>query len=107
MEAAAGERPALLPVDTAWLGFALRAPAPLHGGQREGISELAARHGNLISVKARVELKAVDRMTDKVLVADRQAAIVVDLAEQIAGKSALQEAAAALAERILPKLVKE
>jgi len=41
LEAAAGERPALLPLDPGWLGWALRAPAPLHGGQREGISELA------------------------------------------------------------------
>jgi hypothetical protein len=30
---------------------------------------------------------------------------VVDLTEQIAGKTALQEAAAVLAERLLPKLV--
>jgi TolB-like protein len=73
----------------------------------EGISELAARHGNLISAKARVELKVTDRRNDKVLVADRQSAIVVDLAEQIAGKSALQQAAATLAQRILPKLVCE
>jgi TolB-like protein len=71
----------------------------------EGVSELAARHGNLVSVKARVELKAVDRRTDKVLAVDRQTAVVVDLTEQLAGKAALQEAAALLAERILPKLV--
>ena len=72
----------------------------------EGFSEFATRHGNLVSVKARVEIKAVDRLTDKVLTADRQTAVVVDLAEQVAGKAALQEAAAALAERVLPKLVK-
>jgi TolB-like protein len=72
----------------------------------EGFSEFATRHGNLVSVKARVEIKAVDRLTDKVLTVDRQTAVVVDLAEQVAGKAALQEAAAALAERVLPKLVK-
>jgi TolB-like protein len=71
----------------------------------EGISETAARHGNLISVRARVELKAVDRQSGKVLAADRQTVLVVDLSEQIAGKAALQEAAAILAERVLPKLV--
>ena len=70
----------------------------------EGISELAARNGNLVSVKARVELKAVDRKTDKVLAVDRQTAVVVDLAEQIAGKAALEQAAMAIiAERVLPQ----
>jgi hypothetical protein len=72
----------------------------------EGISELAARHGSLVSVKARVELKAVERRTGQVLAVDRQTAIVVDLTEQIAAKAALQEAAATLAERLLPKVVK-
>jgi TolB-like protein len=71
----------------------------------EGFSEFAARHGNLISVKARVELKAVDNKTAQVLAIDRQTAVVVDLTEQVAGKTALQEAAAQLAERLLPKLV--
>lgn len=73
----------------------------------EALSEVASRNGNLVSVRARVELRAVDRATDKVLAADRQTALVVDLTEQIAGKSAIEEAAAILAERILPKLVKE
>lgn len=72
----------------------------------EGFSEFASRHGNLISVKARLELKAVDRTTARVLAIDRQTAVAVDLTEQLAGKTALQEAAASLAERLLPKLVK-
>ncbi len=71
----------------------------------EGFSEVAGRVGTLVSVRARVELKAVDRKTGKVLAVDRQTAIVVDLAEQVAGKAALQQAAADLAERMLPKLV--
>jgi hypothetical protein len=72
----------------------------------EGMSEFATRHGNLVSVKARVELKAVDRKSGKVLAADRQTVVLVDLTEQVAGKSALQEAAARLAERVLPRIVK-
>ncbi len=73
----------------------------------EGFSEFAMRRGNLVSVKARLEVKAVDRQTDEVIAIDRQTAVEVDLTEQIAGKKALQTAAAAIAERILPKLVKQ
>ncbi len=71
----------------------------------EGFSEFASRHGNLISVKARLELKAVEVATNRVIAVDRQTSVAVDLTEQIAGKSALQEAAAEIAERLLPKLV--
>jgi len=71
----------------------------------EGFSEFAGRRGNLISVKARVEVKAVDRVTGRVVAVDRQTAVAVDLVEQIAGKAALQKAAATIAERMLPKLV--
>jgi len=71
----------------------------------EGFSEFATRHGNLISVKARLEIRAVDRSTDKVLAADRQVRVVVDLTEQIAGKSALQQAAFDIALRLLPQIV--
>ncbi len=73
----------------------------------EGFSQFASRHGNLISVKARLEVKALDRATGKVLAVDRQVSVAVDLAEQIAGKTALQEAAATIAGRLLPKIVKK
>ena len=73
----------------------------------EGFSEFAMRRGNLVSVKARLEVKAIDLATDKIIAIDRQVAVEVDLTEQIAGKKALQKAAAMIAERMLPKLVKE
>jgi TolB-like protein len=85
-------------------GSAARADVLIKG---EGFSEFAGRVGNLISVKARVEIKAIDRKSEKVIAIDRQTVVIVDLAEQVAGKSALQEAAATIAERMLPKLVKE
>jgi serine/threonine protein kinase/TolB-like protein len=73
----------------------------------EAFSEFAGRHGNLISVKARVEITAVDRQSGERLASDRQTEIVVDLAEQIAGKTALQNAAAEIAERMLPTIARE
>ena len=73
----------------------------------EGISEFATRRGNLVSVKARLELKATDRATGKVLAVDRQVTVAVDLTEQIAGKNALQQAALDIAMRMLPKVVKQ
>lgn len=71
----------------------------------EGFSEFAARHGNLISIKARLEVKVVDK-DGKIVAVDRQTSVEIDLAEQVAGKKALQEAAAKIAERIIPKIVK-
>jgi TolB-like protein len=71
----------------------------------EGFSEVSGRVGGLVSVRARVEVKAVDRRTGKVIAVDRQTVLAVDLSEQVAGKSALQAAAADLAERLLPKVV--
>ena len=71
----------------------------------EGVSSFAARHGNLVTVKARLEVRALVRENSKVLWADRQNELVVDLTEALAGKAALQEAAGVLAERLLPKLI--
>ena len=72
----------------------------------EAFSAAATRHGNLHVAKARVELKAVLLKTGETLAVDRETTAAVDLAEQTAGKTALQHAAEALAVRILPKLVK-
>ena len=71
----------------------------------EGFSEFGGRLGNLTSVKARLEVKAIDRRSGRVVAIDRQTTVALDLTEQIAGKTALQEAAAKIAERMLPKLL--
>lgn len=70
----------------------------------KGFSEYAARHGDIISVRARLEVKAINAKTGQVLFADRQTVVEVDLTEHIAGKKALQRAAARIASRLIPKL---
>ena len=73
----------------------------------EAFSEFAVRRGNFVSVKARVEVKAVDKKTGEVLAIDRETAIEVDLTEHVAGKKALQNASAKIAARMIPKLAKK
>jgi len=71
----------------------------------EAFSEAAGRRGNLISCRARVELKATRATDGKLLLTDRQTDVAVDLAENIAAKSALENAARNLLDRLVPKLV--
>ena len=71
----------------------------------DAFSAFGLRKGNLISCKARVELKA-QRRTGEILAVDRQTSVAVDIAEQTAAKTALQQAAVELAERLLPKIVR-
>ncbi len=69
----------------------------------EAFSEFGMRKGNLVSCRARVEIKVRDKASGELLAVDRQTSVAVDLSEQLAGKTALQQAAAELAERVLPK----
>ncbi|MDB6112531.1 MAG: hypothetical protein JWR69_4281 [Pedosphaera sp.] len=70
----------------------------------EAFSAYGLRKGNLISCRSRIELKARERSSGKILAVDSQTSVAVDIAEQIAAKTALQNAADEIAERILPKL---
>ena len=65
------------------------------------VSEFAARIANLISCSGRLEIKITDRKTGEVLYSDRETTRGVDLAENIAAKSALQKAGHIVAIRIL------
>ena len=69
----------------------------------DAFSTFGLRKGNLISCKARIEVKA-QRRTGEILAVDRQMSVAVDIAEQTAAKRALEQAADDLAARLLPKL---
>ncbi|WP_437222286.1 CsgG/HfaB family protein [Planctomicrobium sp. SH661] len=71
----------------------------------EAFSQTATRHGNFVVVKSRIELKAVDRQSGEVITADQETTVAIDLAEMIAAKTSLQQGAAAMALRVLPKIV--
>ncbi|MDD5348675.1 MAG: CsgG/HfaB family protein [Chthoniobacteraceae bacterium] len=70
----------------------------------EAFSEMAGRRANLISCRSRVEIKVSQPATGKLLLADRQTDVAVDLAEHIAGKTALENAALKLMDRVVPVL---
>lgn len=69
----------------------------------EAFSELGMRRGNLVSCRSRVEITVKDA-TGKLLLADRQMDVAIDIAEHVAGKKALENAALKLLDRILPTL---
>lgn len=83
---------------------ATRADAVVISG--EAFSELGMRRGNLVSCRSRVEIKVTQAATKTLLHVDRQTDVAIDIAEHIAGKKALENAALKLVERLVPQLVK-
>lgn len=73
----------------------------------EAFSESAGTVQGLMVAGARAEIQVIDLETGKVLVADRATTRAPDLAEHLAGKTALQRAGRELAARMLPKLVEQ
>ena len=71
----------------------------------DAFSAFGMRKGNLISCKARVELKARSVADGKILAVDRETSVAVDTTEQTAAKIALQNAAGELTSRIAQKLI--
>lgn len=70
----------------------------------EAFSEFAARRGELVSCKARVELRAIDIKTGQVLAIDRKTATAIDLAEHMAAKAALQKATQEISLAVIPEM---
>ena len=71
----------------------------------DAISEFGTKIGNLVSCKGRLEIKAIDRKSNKILSVCREVKTGVDLSEVIAGKHALQKAAKEASLKIIPQLV--
>jgi hypothetical protein len=72
----------------------------------EATSEFALQKGDLVSCKARVEIKAVDTVSGEILAVDRETDAGADVAKSTAAKTAIQKAAATLAERDIPTISK-
>lgn len=71
----------------------------------EAFSELGARTGSLISIKAWVEIRAVDTSNNRVLASSRKTATAVDLSERIAARTALQNATIDTASNLIPEML--
>lgn len=91
------------------LGFPLaKSPGPgVRSITGEAFSELAGRQGNLVACRARVEIRISTGEENNEIKVDRETSVALDLAENIAAKSALQNAGSSLAERILPFITEE
>ncbi len=72
----------------------------------EAFSERGLVKGNLVSCLARLEVKAVNRKGEVVFV-DRESTVAVDLATNIAAKSALQKAGLEMSYKLVPALVEQ
>ncbi|MBC2603267.1 hypothetical protein J3R74_004181 [Puniceicoccus vermicola] len=71
----------------------------------EAFSEAGLRIRDLVSCRARVEVKAVEEASGNIVFSDAENAAAVDTAEFIAGKSALQRAGGKVAPELAEKLI--
>lgn len=69
----------------------------------EAFSQLATRRGNLVACRARAEIKITNVKDNKLIRADRITVGAVDLAEEVAGKAALQKAGLKLVDAFITK----
>lgn len=67
----------------------------------EAFSEMAGRRASLVSCRARVEVKTRAKGNENEIKVERETGVAVDLSENVAAKSALQNAGSAIAERLV------
>jgi hypothetical protein len=72
----------------------------------EAFSEFGMRRGNLVSSQGRVELKAVDVKTGKVVNVGRDVAVAVDMSREMAGKAAIAKAAKKLSGPLVKDIIR-
>jgi hypothetical protein len=70
----------------------------------EAFSQFATRRGNLVCCRARAEIKIEEVATNKLVRPDRRTVGAIDLAEEVAGKAALQKAGLELADAFIRNL---
>ena len=73
----------------------------------EAVSEFAGQRGGLISCRGRVEIRAIDRRTKKVLAIGRATRTGVGVSEAITAKTVLQEAAVEVLEKFIPEMAEK
>ncbi len=73
----------------------------------DGVSAFAARMQNLVSCRARVELRLIATPGRSVTLSDKGVAAKIDLVEQLAAKAALEEAAQDAVDIILLRLARQ
>ncbi|TWT92790.1 CsgG/HfaB family protein [Stieleria varia] len=82
---------------------AIRADILIKG---EALSQFATSRSDLVSVKCRVETQVTHQADGNVLTSDSETTMSIGLAEQLAAKQGLQDAAQQLVKRLIAKLVK-
>lgn len=71
----------------------------------EAVSQVAFRKGGLVSARGRVEVKAVEKTSGKILWTDSENTVAVDISDEIASKTALQKGSHKLIERMVTQLL--
>ncbi|MEM0965293.1 MAG: CsgG/HfaB family protein [Verrucomicrobiota bacterium] len=71
----------------------------------EAFSEFGMRFRNLLSCTARVEIQVTDPKTGEIILADARNGVALDIAENVAGKTALQNGATLLTPEVVKALV--
>ncbi len=100
--------------ETEWIRALQRAGFMVHDRQSkepadltlsgEAFSTFGVPKGNLVACRARLEIRIHETRSGRLRLADRQTSVPLDIAEPIAAKAALQEAALTVAERVIPRL---